>query len=693
MQPLKKLKLILHSKLFLASIVISAIAYTMFSFFTFHSKYKTRDHIFTGTILSISINGNQATLEIKAKEKLLISYKIPSKQSLNWIKTLELGDTVSITGDLEIPSKNRNFHLFNYQNYLKGKQIYWTLKAQAITLQKKATGLYRLKNTIRKRIQKSSNRAYLMAFILGDNKDLEWKNKYQELGISHLFAVSGMHIVFLTTFLFSFFKQKQKLFSFFIVAGILSVYIWFLQDSASANRAFLLFLFVFFNKYYKLGFDSVQLLLIVFAILLFKNPFVILQIGFQFSFIICFFLMIQKQSNENHYLKNLFWTSVLALIVSFPLSSFHFYQFHFGAVLINVFAVPFVSFLLFPLSFFTFFIPFLNPILTFFIQIFHCLLTFFEIFSFLKLTFAFIPIYFLGLYYIILLLCFLTSKKWFIVFFMLLIFHFICPYINNHYYLDMIDIGQGDAILIRYPHLSKSILIDTGGFIFYQKEEWQQRKRQSQVDTILLPYLKSLGITKIDTLIITHGDYDHIGNAYELVSKFLVKNIIMNSGNNNQLETDLISLAKEKRISVKQVSKSNIKIGNHTFQFLNSKNENNENDDSLIIHTTLAHSHILFMGDAEENSENILLQEYQLPKMDILKVGHHGSKTSTTPNFLDIVRPSVALISAGVNNSFGHPHKEVLEALSKKRSKVYTTKQQGSIRIQLGARKIKTCVP
>lgn len=690
---MKKLKPILHSKLLITSIVISAIIYTIFSFSHFHSNYQKTDHIVAGTILSISINGNQATLEIKAKEKLLVSYKIQSINILNRIKALELGDTIKIVGDLEIPSKNRNFHLFNYQNYLKGKQIFWIMKAQEITLQKKGAGLYILKNAIKKRIQKSSNHAYLMAFILGDNKELEWKNKYQELGISHLFAVSGMHIVFLTTFLFSFLKQKEKLSSFFMVTIILSIYIWLLQDSASANRAFLLFFFGFLNKKYQLGFHSIQLLFLIFSLLLFKNPFVIYQIGFQFSFMICFFLMIQKQSDSNHYLKQLLKTSTLALIVSFPLASFHFYQFHFGAVLINLFAVPFVSFFLFPLSFLTFFFPFLDPILTIFIQLFHHLLTGFEILSFLKLTFASIPIYFVALYYIILLMTIFISKKWFLVFFIILICHFIYPYMNPHYYLDMIDIGQGDAILIRYPHLSKTILIDTGGLISYKKEAWQQKKQQSQVDTILLPYLKSLGIKKIDTLVITHGDQDHIGNAYELVSKFSVQHIIMNSGNNTKLENDLISLAQKKKISFKHISTSNIQIGNHTFQFLNSKNEISENDDSLIIYTVLAGSHILLMGDAEENSENNILQEYQLPKMDILKVGHHGSKTSTKKEFLDVVKPSIALISAGVNNTFGHPHKEVLEELLKRGSQIYTTKQQGSIRIELKTRKIQTCLP
>lgn len=246
----------------------------------------------------------------------------------------------------------------------------------------------------------------------------------------------------------------------------------------------------------------------------------------------------------------------------------------------------------------------------------------------------------------------------------------------------MIDVGQGDAILIRFPHLTQTILVDTGGIISYKKSE-ENIQKKSQTETILLPYLKSLGIKKLDLLILTHGDQDHLGNAEDLLKKIKISKVYMNRGNNNELEENLLKKFKQKKIPVFQIDRKIISIKNNTFQFLNAKNETNENEDSLIFYTKLNHYHILFMGDAGKITENKLIQEYNLPKMDILKVGHHGSKTSTSEEFLNVIKPSIALLSAGVDNSFGHPHPSVLTLLKEKNSHILSTNCYGSIRLQL----------
>jgi len=686
---LKKLKIILHSNFFLYFLFILAFLYISYSFCFLKSHYIGDETVFRGVILSKKEDSNKVTLEIKALEKLLVTCY--EEENIEQVKQFQVGDIIEVKGTLSKPSKNSNFNLFNYETYLKGKQIFWLVNASHFTQIKKGNIFYQIKSAVINRIKSYKNSSFLMAFILGDSSYLEEKTMYQELGISHLFAVSGMHVAFLTGVLFWIGSRisKKKLRVFFLISILLGFYIWLLYDSASANRAYLLFLFSYLNKHYKFGFSSLKLLGFVFLILIFRNPFVILQTGFLFSFLICFFLMIQKREVETSYLKMLFMTSLLASIISFPLSVYEFHQFYFGSIMCNMIAVPFVSFLLFPLSFLCFVFPCFHILLTNLISFFHFLLQLFSNLSFLKVVFKAVPIFVIILYYCLLLLAFKHSKKWLILFFIFACIHFSLPYLDNHYYIDMIDVGQGDSILIRFPHLSKIVLIDTGGRLSYGNEKLVYT---SQVDTILLPYFKTLGVTKIDVLILTHGDYDHMGNAINLVNNFKVENVVLNCGSHNDLENEFIKVLNKKKMKYYSCMKE-LTIKDNKFYFLNTKEYDNENDNSIVIYTELNHYKFLFMGDASSVTEKEILSKYNLANIDVLKVGHHGSKTSSSKKFIDAINPKYSLISVGKNNRYGHPNKEVLDILS--HSKIYRTDLNGGIEIKLNKNsyKIKTCSP
>ncbi len=673
---MKKLNLILHSRSFFSLLLFVTCGYVFWNLAHFSSKYQN-ETTFVGTIISKKIGDTYVTYEVNAKEKLLVRYS----------EDFSLGDQVLIEGTLERPSKNRNFHLFNYQSYLKGKRIFYVVDASKMKLLKKATGLYLFKNQIIKKIENRKVTSYLFAFLLGDSSLLEEKSTYQSLGISHLFAVSGMHVMFFTAFLFfvcnCFFKKE--IVSFFVVTVVLGIYIWLLGGSASASRAFLLFVISFCNHYWKWGFSSIQLLIFVFSCLLMLNPFSILQVGFQFSFVICFFLMLQSRQKCG-YIKTLFFTSLVASLASFPLSVYHFHQFHFGSILFNLFAVPFVSFLLFPFSFLCFCLPFFDPVLELLISIFHGFIRLCDFFSFLKLSFCSISVVFVFFYYLILIVCFRVHKRWLIVYFICLFLHFWFPYLDTHYWIDMIDVGQGDAILIRYPHLKKVILIDTGGVIPYGN--WKSK----QAEQILLPYFRALGIHHIDFLILTHGDYDHMGEAIPLIEHFDVKTVIFNCGELNELERELIKVLDRKKIVYYHCMKS-LKIGSSKLLFLNDNHYNNENDHSIVLYTEFYHHTFLFMGDASSLVERDLIAKYKLKEIDVLKVSHHGSKTSSSKDFIGAIHPKYSMISVGRNNRYGHPNKEVLKNLES--SEIYRTDQDGGIRFQVQKNKleIKTCLP
>ena len=187
-----------------------------------------------------------------------------------------------------------------------------------------------------------------------------------------------------------------------------------------------------------------------------------------------------------------------------------------------------------------------------------------------------------------------------------------------------------------------------------------------------IPYLNSVGINKIDCLILTHGDYDHMGEATNLIDNIYVKDIIINNGSINKNESKIIK--KHKVIN----TKNKYAIDNYVFYFLNNKDYGEENKNSIVIYLNINNNNLLFMGDADKQTETDIINEYNLPNMDILKVGHHGSKTSSGDDFITAVSPKYSIISVGKDNKFGHPNKEALSALSN--SKILRTDELGSIK-------------
>ena len=266
-------------------------------------------------------------------------------------------------------------------------------------------------------------------------------------------------------------------------------------------------------------------------------------------------------------------------------------------------------------------------------------------------------------------------------------------YFDNSLKVTMIDVGQGDSIFIKMPNNKENILIDTGGKISYNKEKWMIRNKNTSITkNSLIPYLKSMGLNKLNTLIITHGDYDHMGEAVNLVNNFKVEKVIFNCGNFNTLETELIKLLKIKKIKyyscIKELNKDKYKL-----MFLNTKEYDNENDNSNVIYTELDGYKFMFMGDAGIEKEKDILDKYSISNIDVLKVGHHGSRTSSSIEFINEINPKYSIISVGKNNRYGHPNKETLDNL--KDSKIYRTDQNGSImfKIKNNKLKIEICTP
>ena len=243
----------------------------------------------------------------------------------------------------------------------------------------------------------------------------------------------------------------------------------------------------------------------------------------------------------------------------------------------------------------------------------------------------------------------------------------------------MIDVGQGDSILI---HLNrKNILIDTGGDTSYSSN-----KDGEIFFNAVYPVLKSNGIKKLDYLILSHGDKDHMGEAKKIVESISVNKVIFNVGSYNYLEKDLIKTLKKKNIRYYK-NIENIYIGNNPIYFLNTGIYNNENDNSNVLYFIVNNYKFLLMGDASKIREKDILETYNLEDIDFLKIGHHGSNTSSSKEFIESINPKYNLISVGVDNKFNHPRKEVLKILSNR--KIYRTDKEGTIEIIIKKNKYK----
>ena len=183
-----------------------------------------------------------------------------------------------------------------------------------------------------------------------------------------------------------------------------------------------------------------------------------------------------------------------------------------------------------------------------------------------------------------------------------------------------------------------------------------------------------------------------MGGSIDLVNNFKVEKVIFNCGEYNDLEKELIKVLDKKKIKYYSCI-NELNIDNNKLYFLQTKEHDNENDNSNVIYTELSGYKFMFMGDAGIEKEKEILNKYNLPDVYVLKVGHHGSKTSSGKEFINEINPKYSIISVGKNNRYGHPNKEVLNNLEQ--SKIYRTDQEGSImfKIKKNKLKIETCSP
>lgn len=494
---MRKLKTILNLKqkytfiLFITFIIYALIITSI----PMKTTYKENDSTFEGNILSIKKYDTKTTFIIKEKnktEKILVNY-------YEKIDKINLGDKVKIKGTLKLPSKNTVPNLFNYRTYLNNNNIYYILTASEITKIKNNTKiLTHYKNKLQKYINRKKAHTYLNIFILSNKNDLDKEvlNSYQVNGLSHLFSISGMHITLLLGTILKLLDKVSynRYYKYIFLIIILIIYMYLTDFTPSILRSGIMFILLTLNKLFNFKIKTKNIIMLTFIIIVLINPYYIYNLGFQLSYLISFYLIIFAHIINKHknYFKKIFITSLISFLVSFPIIISNYYQVNLLSILINLLFVPIISYIVLPLAFITLILP-TDSLLILTMDILEGISLSLTNINYLLLELPKPSIYLIIIYYAIITLL-LINKKCFISLLTTIFIHKISINFNPNMEILFLDVSQGDSILLHYPHNKYNILIDTGGNYNYEISK-----------NIIIPYLKSKGINKIDYLILTHG--------------------------------------------------------------------------------------------------------------------------------------------------------------------------------------------
>lgn len=627
-------------------------------------------------------------------------------------KLLEYGDLIEIKGEYSAPEVARNYKGFDYSQYLKTVNIYGTIKVEEskIINKNQLSPILISINNIKEKMIDNANRNMpkrtanlLLGILIGERDNIQEDiiESFRTANLSHILAVSGAHtsyIILGITYLISKSKTPKRI-GYIITIINLLIFIIITGASYSVVRACIMAIVVIGAKicYRKENFfTSICISLII---ILIQNPFAINDIGLKLSFMGTAGIVIFNKSITNFFIKLKIKQKIAeALSVTFsaqlmimPITILNFNTISLTFFISNILASPLLGIIII-FGFISIFISsILNPISKILFLILHIFLELLILVS--KVTEK-IPgssilvktpnILFAIVYYILILffnyffvikqnptrrfhkkiikiITIKNIKNAFkaiaVVFLIMLLLTRIVGIINPTLKIYFIDVGQGDSTLIVTPK-NKKILIDGG----------------EGKTNVLFQYLLDRRINKIDYIIISHFDSDHCNGLIEIIEKMRVENIVMSKQSKESEEyKKILEIIKQKNIKVSSVkAEDKIIIEKNLYIKILNPAEKFEfqdlNNNAIVAKLVYKNFSMLFTGDIEKAEESLAKKYKNELKSTILKVAHHGSKTSTSEEILKYVEPQIALIGVGENNKFGHPNQITIEKLKNIRS-------------------------
>ncbi|NQI47228.1 DNA internalization-related competence protein ComEC/Rec2 [Streptococcus suis] len=641
---------------------------------------------------TIDINGNSLSFRGRADgQTYQVFYKLTSQEEQTYFQKLTGLVQLEVEAEISLPAGQRNFKGFDYQAYLKTQGIYRTVKITAI---KKIVPVQSwnvfdwLSNWRRQALVyvKTNFPApmshYMTGLLFGDlDSDFDqMSDLYSSLGIIHLFALSGMQVGFVIDkfrwILLRLGLTKETVDKLQIPFSL--VYASLTGFSVSVVRSLVQKILG------NLGLRKLDNFAVTVFVCLLILPRFLLTAGGVLTFTYAFLLTVFDFEDLGQVKK----AAVESLSISLgilPVLMTYFYAFQPLSILLtfafsfvfDVLLLPGLSviFLLSPIVKITWvngFFVFMEKIIVWVADLglrpwilgkpSELVLLLLLVSLFLLYDFHRRKKWLLGLSLVLALLFFITKH----------------PLENE---VTVVDIGQGDSIFLRDMR-GRTVLIDVGGRVdFAAKEAWQERSRQANAERTLIPYLHSRGVDRIDSLVLTHTDTDHVGDVLEVAKQVQIGRIYVSPG--SLTVPDFVATLKEINVPVHVVEVGErLPIFDSYLEVLYPDGTGDGgNNDSIVLYGRLLKTNFLFTGDLEQG-ELDLIESYPNLPVDVLKAGHHGSKGSSYPEFLDHIEAKIALVSAGENNRYKHPHQETLERFDSRNIQVYRTDQQGAIRFR-----------
>ncbi len=580
---------------------------------------------------------------------------IKSKENYYLIQTLkgrfyvlEMNNSVSflsllhVKGSLSTLSFSHYESGFSFRDYLNSQGVFAELNIKESNT---ALSLFKKENPIRNYLLLYSNdisRPFIESFLFQESiYSEESLSSLNGLGVLNLFSLSGFHLSFLFRVLEKTLGKKRKKLSLLIEIVILIFFCYLSSFSYTLRRLTILAILKVINEYTEHKFDYLSRVSLTGIIMLFFEPYSLASPTFYYTFPLLFsFALFPRKKDKKKINPFSFYFRIQVFYLPYNLIQDGYLSFL--SILLSLILVPYSHFL-FLLSLLLFVAPqvsyLINPLCSFLVVVsekiegidFYLISGKISIFFFVTyyLVYIFIEI-FRGYHY-------LRQKK--VLSFglaLLTSIHFI-PDFTSHYEVTFIDVDQGDCTLIRNGR--SNILIDTGG-----------KKNVDLAKECLVPYFRKRKITSLDAVIITHSDYDHNGALENLQNEFTVKEVYTMD--------DFMKVDNTLTIQ-------GLVIRNYNIWDYSEKEDNNYR--SGVYSFTIKKKNFLIMGDAPKEVERRMIKEEPELKTDVIKIGHHGSNTSSDFTFLQALNPSLAIISCGEKNKYGHPHKETtitLESLS-----------------------------
>ncbi|HEL1543865.1 TPA: DNA internalization-related competence protein ComEC/Rec2 [Streptococcus suis] len=641
---------------------------------------------------TIDINGDSLSFRGRADgQTYQVFYKLTSQEEQTYFQKLTGLVQLEVEAEISLPAGQRNFKGFDYQAYLKTQGIYRTVKITAI---KKIVPVQSwnvfdwLSNWRRQALVyvKTNFPApmshYMTGLLFGDlDSDFDqMSDLYSSLGIIHLFALSGMQVGFVIDkfrwILLRLGLTKETVDKLQIPFSL--VYASLTGFSVSVVRSLVQKILG------NLGLRKLDNFAVTVFVCLLILPRFLLTAGGVLTFTYAFLLTVFDFEDLGQVKK----AAVESLSISLgilPVLMTYFYAFQPLSILLtfafsfvfDVLLLPGLSviFLLSPIVKITWvngFFVFMEKIIVWVADLglrpwilgkpSELVLLLLLVSLFLLYDFHRRKKWLLGLSLVLALLFFITKH----------------PLENE---VTVVDIGQGDSIFLRDMR-GRTVLIDVGGRVdFAAKEAWQERSRQANAERTLIPYLHSRGVDRIDSLVLTHTDTDHVGDVLEVAKQVQIGRIYVSPG--SLTVPDFVATLKEINVPVHVVEVGErLPIFDSYLEVLYPDGTGDGgNNDSIVLYGRLLKTNFLFTGDLEQG-ELDLIESYPNLPVDVLKAGHHGSKGSSYPEFLDHIEAKIALVSAGENNRYKHPHQETLERFDSRNIQVYRTDQQGAIRFR-----------